>query len=427
MRARRGRNMDAFRRDSMATPQTTAAPGFPSICRQWRQFRKLSQLDLALAANVSQRHLSWLETGRSQPSREMVVRLSDALDVPLRERNALFQSAGFAPVYSESRLEDPVMAPVLDALNHVLEHHEPLPAVVVDRCWNMRKKNRAADLLFSLGGEPAGMLQRIGDQGEFNLALITVHPLGLRQYIENWEQAAPAFIRRLQREALASGEPELQAAFPADYRSGRPAGAPAITSRSPCCRCSRWNSISGVLNSACFRLYPPSARPRTSPRTSCGSRLSTPPTRQPRSSSGARRGPRQHHSAGGSGSLPVKGQHLAYIRNAGGQHQQPVHPQRHPAAFGQAVIEGRQQARVQRAFGQAAFPPPGIVALEAPPLFLRILQFEIAVGQFHAVDVQLETVPHHHPGAIFNPRQGRLGGGVVPDKAHAEPAPAAAR
>lgn len=197
----------------MATLQATAAPGFPSICRQWRQFRKLSQLDLALAANVSQRHVSWLETGRSQPSREMVVRLSDALDVPLRERNALFQSAGFAPVYSESRLEDPLMAPVLDALNHVLEHHEPLPAVVVDRCWNIRKKNRAADLLLSLGGEPADMLQRIGDQGEFNLALITVHPLGLRQYIENWEQAAPAFVRRLQREALASGDPELQARF----------------------------------------------------------------------------------------------------------------------------------------------------------------------------------------------------------------------
>jgi transcriptional regulator with XRE-family HTH domain len=197
----------------MATLQATAAPGFPSICRQWRQFRKLSQLDLALAANVSQRHVSWLETGRSQPSREMVVRLSDALNVPLRERNALFQSAGFAPVYSESRLEDPLMAPVLDALNHVLEHHEPLPAVVVDRCWNIRKKNRAADLLLSLGGEPADMLQRIGDQGEFNLALITVHPLGLRQYIENWEQAAPAFVRRLQREALASGDPELQASF----------------------------------------------------------------------------------------------------------------------------------------------------------------------------------------------------------------------
>jgi transcriptional regulator with XRE-family HTH domain len=197
----------------MATIQAPTAASFPSVCRQWRQFRKLSQLDLALAANVSQRHLSWLETGRSQPSRDMVVRLSDALDVPLRERNVLFQSAGFAPAYSESRLEDPAMGPVLDALNHVLEHHEPLPAVVVDRYWNVIRKNRAADLMLSLGGEPARLLQETGDPGELNLALMTVHPLGLRQYIENWEQAAPAFVRRLKREALASGDPELQARF----------------------------------------------------------------------------------------------------------------------------------------------------------------------------------------------------------------------
>lgn len=197
----------------MATASRATPQNFKSICRQWRQFRKLSQLDLALAANVSQRHVSWLETGRSQPSREMVVRLSDAMEIPLRERNVLFQSAGYATTYSESKLDEPAMAPVLDALNHVLLHHEPLPAVVIDRLWNIVRKNAAADLLFSIDGDPAEMLERIGDKGEFNLALLTLHPEGLRKYLVNWEQAAPAFIRRLKSDAQASGDPVVQEEF----------------------------------------------------------------------------------------------------------------------------------------------------------------------------------------------------------------------
>jgi transcriptional regulator with XRE-family HTH domain len=197
----------------MATSTQSASQNFMSVCRQWRQFRKLSQLDLALAANISQRHLSWLETGRSQPSREMVTRLSDAMDIPLRERNVLFKSAGYAAAYRETQLDEPAMAPVLDALNHVLLHHEPLPALVVDRFWNVKKQNRAADLMFSIGGDPEEMLARTGGDGEFNLALLTVHPEGLRPYIANWDQAAPAFIRRLKSEALASGDPVVQEKF----------------------------------------------------------------------------------------------------------------------------------------------------------------------------------------------------------------------
>ena len=104
----------------MTTSTQVTSHNFMSVCRQWRHFRKLSQLELALAANISQRHLSWLETGRSQPSREMVARLSDAMDIPLRERNVLFQSAGYAAAYRETQLDEPVMAPVLDALNQVL-------------------------------------------------------------------------------------------------------------------------------------------------------------------------------------------------------------------------------------------------------------------------------------------------------------------
>ena len=104
---------------------------FKSVCRDWRQHRKLSQLDLALAANISQRHLSWLETGRSQPSVAMIAKISDALEIPLRERNVLLQAAGYSAAYNETPLNEDVMAPVLDAIELVLQNHEPLPAVVV--------------------------------------------------------------------------------------------------------------------------------------------------------------------------------------------------------------------------------------------------------------------------------------------------------
>jgi DNA-binding XRE family transcriptional regulator len=196
---------------------TTATPDsrqdFPAACRQWRQYRKLSQLDLALAANVSQRHVSWLETGRSQPSRAMVVRLADAMDIPLRERNFLFRAAGYSAAYRETPLDEPVMAPVLEALNHVLHNHEPLPAVVVDRCWNVKMRNRAADLMLGIGGDPGDMQRAIGADGELNLALLTVHPQGLRRYIVNWEQAGVEFVRRLKSEALACGDPRVQSRF----------------------------------------------------------------------------------------------------------------------------------------------------------------------------------------------------------------------
>ena len=120
----------------------TAATSFPTLCRQWRRLRHLSQLQLAEHAAISQRHLSWLENGRSQPSRDMVLRLAEALEVPLRERNALLHAAGFAPQYRESGLDEPHMAAVRAALDQVLIHHEPFPAVVVDRKWNLVLGNR---------------------------------------------------------------------------------------------------------------------------------------------------------------------------------------------------------------------------------------------------------------------------------------------
>ena len=193
---------------------TAATTGnFQTQCRRWRQFRKLSQLDLALAADVSQRHVSWLETGRSRPSREMVVRLSEAMDLPLRERNTLLSAAGFAPLYNESPLEEAAMAPVLEALNRVLQHHDPLPAVVIDRFWNVKRMNNAAQLMLGLAGDPQAMQDAVGGGGDINLALLTLHPDGMRPFISNWEQAAPSFIRRLRGEARASGDPEMEARF----------------------------------------------------------------------------------------------------------------------------------------------------------------------------------------------------------------------
>ncbi len=186
---------------------------FQSLCREWRRFRQLSQLDLALAAEVSQRHVSWLETGRSQPSRDMVIRLSEAMNIPIRERNVLLKSAGFSAIYSESSLNDPIMAPVMNALNHVLKNHDPLPAVVVDRFWNIKKRNQAAELLLNLGTADELQTKISNPQGEINLALLTLHPKGLRQYISNWDAAAPAFVQRLKDEAIASGDPSVKATF----------------------------------------------------------------------------------------------------------------------------------------------------------------------------------------------------------------------
>ncbi|MEO0997263.1 MAG: helix-turn-helix domain-containing protein, partial [Pseudomonadota bacterium] len=119
--------------------------GFGRQLKTWRRQRKRSQLELALDASVSQRHLSWLETGRRQPSREMVLKLAEALDVPLRDRNDLLTSAGFAPYFQESALDEETMSPIYDALRTMLTHHEPLPSFVVNRDWDLLMTNSAAD------------------------------------------------------------------------------------------------------------------------------------------------------------------------------------------------------------------------------------------------------------------------------------------
>ena len=183
---------------------------FMHECRKWRQFRKLSQLELALTANISQRHISYLETGRSQPSREMVVQLADALDVPLRERNVMLQAAGFSALYNESQMDDPVMAPIMKAVKRVLEHHNPLPAIVVDRFWDVQMMNVSAERLFGLIMSSSDFVSKNGEHAKLNVAELTLHPKGLRQFITNWEQAAPSFVSRLKSEMLSSANVEVR-------------------------------------------------------------------------------------------------------------------------------------------------------------------------------------------------------------------------
>lgn len=194
----------------------TAISTFPALCKQWRQRRNFSQLHLAETADISQRHLSWLETGRSQPSRDMVLKLADAMEVPLRERNTLLHAAGFAPHYLESGLEEPHMAPVSHALNAVLGHHMPFPAVVVNRRWDRIMANEAADMMFTLIDTGT---DKQGDSGTFNLAAATLSPDGLRRYLANWKEALPLFIQRLRSEALASGQHAVIAHVEALIRS----------------------------------------------------------------------------------------------------------------------------------------------------------------------------------------------------------------
>ncbi len=186
---------------------------FNAALKHWRKQRKMSQLDLALAAEVSQRHVSWLETGRSQPSRDMVVRLADAMEVPLRERNQILNLAGYANLYAERDLSEPAMAAVADILSDVLKHHEPYPAFVLDRHWNIKMKNQAADKLFTIVGDPEQVWRAIGDQGEKNIARLTIHPDGLRRFITNWATVAPPFMRRLKKEAIETADKSLLALY----------------------------------------------------------------------------------------------------------------------------------------------------------------------------------------------------------------------
>ncbi|HWM40706.1 MAG TPA: helix-turn-helix transcriptional regulator [Streptomyces sp.] len=176
------------------------------LLRGWRRRRRFSQLELALLADTSARHLSCVETGRARPSRRMLLRLSAALDVPLRERNTLLLAADYAPAYRESSLDDQFMASVRSALDTMLTAHEPYPAVVVDRCWNVLTGNRAMSVL--MDGIPPHLLEP--QPNVFRLAL---HPDGLASRLSNLGEVRALFLERLLRQVDATGDADLRALY----------------------------------------------------------------------------------------------------------------------------------------------------------------------------------------------------------------------
>jgi transcriptional regulator with XRE-family HTH domain len=182
------------------TPGSEAALDFPGLLRYWRSRRGYSQLALSLAAGVSQRHISFLESGRARPSREMVLALAERLGVPLRQRNRLLLAGGFAPAYSEHALASPPMQMVQQAIGLILAKQEPYPAVVLDRFWNLVDANQAyrrmLDLLLE-GRDPASL----GDDGRrINLMLTVYDPDGLWPVIENARQVGRYLLRRVWQE-----------------------------------------------------------------------------------------------------------------------------------------------------------------------------------------------------------------------------------
>lgn len=170
--------------------------------REWRQRRRMTQLDLALEADISAKHLSFLETGRAQPSREMVLNLAERLEMPLRERNGLLVAAGFAPVFSERTLSDPTLAKAREAVELVLKGHEPFPAVAVDRHWNVVSANKPIGVLI------ASISQELS-KPPLNIMRISLHPGGLASQIVNFHEVRAHLIARLKRQIELSGDAQL--------------------------------------------------------------------------------------------------------------------------------------------------------------------------------------------------------------------------
>jgi transcriptional regulator with XRE-family HTH domain len=193
------------------------------LLRQWRLRRHKSQLALATQANVSTRHLSFLETGRSDPSRDMVLALAEELDVPLRERNALLIAAGFAPIFPERALSDPTLESARHVVEIVLNAYEPFPALAVDRHWTLVSANRAVTALMT-GADPSLI------QPPINVLRLSLHPSGLAPQIANLAEWHAHVVARLKRQAELTADPVLEALHreiasyaPGDALQGDPA------------------------------------------------------------------------------------------------------------------------------------------------------------------------------------------------------------
>ena len=230
----------------MAT--ATATPGVGPLLRDWRRRRRLSQLDLALEAGVSARHLSFVETGRSRPSADMVLQLADQLEVPLRNRNQLLLAAGHAPMFEQHALEDPEMAPVRGAIDLILDGHDPYPAVVIDHAWEMLGANRAVALLTK--GVAPGLLEP-----PVNVLRLSLHPDGVAPRIVNLGEWRGHLVERLERQIALTGDPALTtllqelSGYPAPEQSPA-AGGPEIAV--PLRLCSELGELSFISTVATF-------------------------------------------------------------------------------------------------------------------------------------------------------------------------------
>jgi transcriptional regulator with XRE-family HTH domain len=189
------------------------------LLREWRQRRRLSQLELACEADISTRHLSFVETGRSLPSRDMVLHLAERLQVPLRERNVLLLSAGYAPVYPERALADPALHAARNAIDLVLAGHEPYPALAIDRHWALIASNQALAPLLE-GVAPALLRPPV------NVLRLSLHPAGVTPRILNWREWRSHLLERLRHQIEVTGDPVLEdlmrevSAYPAPETAG---------------------------------------------------------------------------------------------------------------------------------------------------------------------------------------------------------------
>lgn len=201
---------------------TPTARSLGDHLREWRQRRRMSQLDLALEADISQRHLSFIESGRSNPSREMLLHLAERLEVPLRDRNPLLLAAGFAPVFAERKLDDPALEPARRAIDMVLKGHEPYPAIAIDRHWTLIAANAAIAPLLEAVADPSLL------EPPVNVLRLSLHPQGLGPHIVNLAEWRAHLLDRLRQQISVSGDPVLEKllkellAYPAPEATGEP-------------------------------------------------------------------------------------------------------------------------------------------------------------------------------------------------------------
>src|SRR5882724_617069 len=178
-------------------PNTSRVPNeLGALLRHWRDMRGRSQIELSMDTGVSQRHISFIESGRSTPSRQTLMDIAQGLDIPLRERNALLLAAGYAPIYSEGAWNAPEMQSVNSALRRILRQHDPFPALVLDRYWHVLMTNESAPRFFNC------FIDIAARPSPRNMLHLMFDPQGMRPFVANWQSVAQSLIRRVYRESV---------------------------------------------------------------------------------------------------------------------------------------------------------------------------------------------------------------------------------